>query len=144
MTFPAEWYNENPFQVLVDPDHVGIRTILVKVLNWLIALCGLWQFGDIAAFFVPGFGTVSVFIWNHVVVGFILMFLGSTAALTSNVGMAKKLDWIAAIAGIWLMVARFILGIPEMNAGLWNDLIVGLIVFILGVWASLSRPRSES
>ena len=114
----------------------------MKVLNWLIALCGLWQFGDIAAFFVPGFGTVPVSIWNHVVVGFILMFLGSTAALTSNVGTAKKLDWIAAIAGAWLMIARLILGIPEMNAGLCNDLIVGLIVFILGIWAALSTPRA--
>jgi len=115
---------------------------LVKVLNWLIALCGLWQFGDIAAFFVPDFGTVPVTIWNHIVVGFILMILGSTAALTSNVGTAKKLDWIAAIAGVWLMIARFLFGIPEMNAGLWNDLIVGLIVFILAIWAILSTPRT--
>ena len=114
----------------------------MKVLNWLIALCGLWQFGDIAAFFVPDFGTVLVTIWNHVVVGFILMILGSTAALTSNVGTAKKLNWIAAIAGVWLMIARFLFGIPEMNAGLWNDLIVGLIVFILAIWATLSTPRT--
>ena len=114
----------------------------MNVLNWLIAFCGLWLFGDIAAFFVPGFGTVPISIWNHVVVGFILMFLGSTAALTSNVGTAKKLDLIAAIAGVWLMVARFVLGIPEMNAGLWNDLIVGLIVLILGIWAALSMPRA--
>jgi hypothetical protein len=115
----------------------------VKVLNWLIALCGLWEFGDIAAFFVPGFGTVSIFIWNHGIVGFILILLGATAALRSQIGtLAIKLDWAAAAAGVWLMIARFILGTPEMNAGLWNDLIVGLIVIILGGWAALSAPRA--
>jgi hypothetical protein len=31
---------------------------------------------------------------------------------------------------------------PEIAAGLWNDLIVGAIVLILGVWAALASPRA--
>ena len=114
---------------------------MMKVLNWIIALLGLWEFGDIVAPFVPGFGTVQAFVWNHVIVGMILMIVGAWAALTSNVGTAKTLDWIAAVAGVWLIIASFVLGDPVIAAGLWNDIIVGVIVVILGVWAALASPR---
>jgi hypothetical protein len=35
------------------------------------------------------------------------------------------MDWIAAAAGVWLIIATFILGTPTIAAGLWNDIIVG-------------------
>jgi hypothetical protein len=114
----------------------------MKVLNWIIALLGLWEFADIAALFVPDFGHIQAFVWNHIITGFILMVAGVWAALTSHVHTAKTLDWIAAIAGIWLIIAPFILGLPAVAAGLWNDIIVGFIVLILGVWAALSAPRA--
>jgi hypothetical protein len=113
----------------------------MKVLNWIIALLGLWEFGDIVAPFIPGFGKVQVFVWNHIIVGMILMIVGAWAALTSNVGTAKTMDWIAAAAGAWLIIASFFLGNPTNTAGLWNDIIVGAIVLILGVWAAFAAPR---
>lgn len=113
----------------------------MKVKNWVIALLGLWEFGDIAALFVPGFGHIQAFVWNHIIVGMILMIVGAWAALTSNVGTARKLSWIAAAGGVWLIIAPFILGLPAIAAGLWNDIIVGVIVFLLGVWAALTLPR---
>jgi hypothetical protein len=116
--------------------------VLMKVANWIIALCGLWEFGDIAALFVPDFGHIKAFVWNHILVGLVLMIIGAWAALTSSVRFAKRLDWLAAAAGVWLIIAPFILGLPEIAAGLWNDIIVGLIVIILGVWAALSAPRA--
>jgi hypothetical protein len=114
---------------------------LTKVLSWIIALCGLWESGDIAALFIPGFGRVQAFVWNHVIVGILLVLIGGGAALTSNVRTAKTMNWIAVVAGIWLMIAPFILGTPAIAAGLWNDIIVGVIVLILGVWAALASPR---
>ena len=113
----------------------------MKVLNWIIALFGLWEFGDIAALFVPGFGTIQAFVWNHMIVGIILVIVAAWAALTSNLGTAKTMDWIAAILGGWLLVASFILGDPLVSVGLWNDIIVGGAVLILGVWAALAAPR---
>jgi hypothetical protein len=62
--------------------------------------------------------------------------------LTSKAGTAKTMDWIAAVAGVWLMLARFILGTPAIAAALWNDIIVGAIVIILGVWTALAAPRA--
>jgi hypothetical protein len=114
----------------------------MKVLNGIIALCGLWELGDIALPFVIGFGNVMPFVWNHILVGIILVFAGARAALTSDVRTARTMDWIAAIAGIWLILAPFVLGVPEIPAGLWNDMIVGGIVVILGVWAVLASPRA--
>lgn len=114
----------------------------MKVINWIIALCGLWESADIVLPFIIGFGNVKAFVWNHIIVGMILMLTGARAALTSNVRTVKRLDWIAAVAGVWLMIAPFILGTPEIAAGLWNDIIVGMIVLILGVWAALASPRA--
>jgi hypothetical protein len=54
--------------------------LLMKVLNWMIALLGLWEFGDIAALFVPNFGNIQPFVWNHIIVGLILMIVGVLAA----------------------------------------------------------------
>lgn len=113
----------------------------MKVLNWIIALCGLWELGDIVLPFVIGFGNVKAFVWNHILVGMILVLTGARAALTSNVRTAKTMNWIAAGAGVWLIIAPFLLGTPEIPAGLWNDIIVGVIVLILSIWAALALPR---
>jgi len=113
----------------------------MKVLNWIIALCGLWELGDIVLPFVIGFGNVRAFVWNHIIVGALLVLAGARAARTSNIRTARRLDWIAAVAGGWLMIAPFLLGTPEIAAGLWNDIIVGGVVLILGAWAALASPR---
>jgi hypothetical protein len=114
----------------------------MKVVNWIITLCGLWELGDIVLPFIIGFGNVKAFVWNHIIVGMVLVLAGARAARTSNVRTARTLDWIAAVGGIWLMIAPFLLGTPEIATGLWNDIIVGGIVFILGTWAALALPRA--
>jgi hypothetical protein len=56
----------------------------MKVLNWIIALCGLWELGDIVLPFIIGFGNVKAFVWNHIIVGGIVLVLGAWAALASS------------------------------------------------------------
>jgi hypothetical protein len=113
----------------------------LKILSWIIALLGLWEFGDVLAIFVPGFGSIHAFVWNHIIVGIILMIVGTRAALTRNVGTAKTMHWIAAAAGGWLIAASWILGNPLISVGLWNDIVVGGIAFILAVWTALADAR---
>jgi hypothetical protein len=115
--------------------------LLFKLFNWIIALLGLWEFGDIAAVFVPDFGRIQAFLWSHIVTGLILLVAGLWAALKSNVGAAKKLNWITVVAGGWLVIGPLVLGPPEIAAGLWNDIIVGGIVIILSAWALWLRRR---
>ena len=112
----------------------------MKVSNWIIALSGLWVFADILALFVPDFGRIPGYLWNHIIIGFLLMIVGVWAARTGSAGTAKTLNWIAAGAGLWLMISSFVLRYPVINAGLWNDLIVGAVAFGLGVWAALTPP----
>jgi hypothetical protein len=45
----------------------------------------------IAAPFVPGFGQVPAFLWNHIIIGLILMITGIWAVLTRDVRTARKL-----------------------------------------------------
>lgn len=114
---------------------------MLKVISWIIALLGLWEFGDIAALFVPNFGEIKAFVWNHIFVGFVLMLVGVWAARTGSLITAKAMNWISVVAGTWLILAPFVLGRPDMAVGLWNDIIVGAIVIILSVWALFTRSR---
>lgn len=113
----------------------------MKAFGWIIALCGLWEFGDVVLPFVIGFGQVHVWVWNHIAVGILLMIAGVRTALTGQAGTARTMSWIAAAAGLWLILASFILGNPVLAAGLWNDILVGVIVLILGGWAALASSR---
>jgi hypothetical protein len=62
------------------------------------------------------------------------MIVGVWAAQSSNVRTTRTLNWIAIAVGAWLIIGSFILRYPVMGVGLWNDLIVGAMAVILGVW----------
>jgi hypothetical protein len=123
------------------PAPAQTRGVSLQVLNWIIALCGLWESGDILALFVPGFGDVPAFVWNHIVVGAILVVVGAWAARTSNADTARALDWLAAAGGVWLIVASFVLRDTAVAAALGNDVVVGAVVLVLGVWSALATSR---
>ena len=114
----------------------------MKGVSWLIALCGLWEAADLAAFFVPDFGKIQAFVLNHIAVGIVLIIAGAWAGLTRKAGTARTLHLVAAVAGAWLIVAPFVLGRPAIAAGLWNDILVGALVASLGGGAALARPRA--
>ncbi len=118
------------------------RMVLRKILSWMIVLCGLWEFGDVVAPFVPGFGNVQAFMWNHIIVGFIWVVVGAWAALTRNIRTTRTMNWIAVAGGVWLVAASFILDTPDNHIGLWNDVVVGTIVILLGIWAALATWRA--
>lgn len=109
----------------------------IRVLSWAIALCGLWEFGDVVAPFVPGFGVVPAFVWNHIVTGLVLIVAGAWAALTHSARTARRLALVAAAGGLWLIVAPLLLGPPEVAAGLWNDIVVGTLVVVLATAAAV-------
>jgi hypothetical protein len=57
----------------------GDRLTGMKVLNWIIAFCGLWELGDIVLPFVIGFGNVQAFVWSHIIVGMLLVLASARA-----------------------------------------------------------------
>ena len=47
--------------------------------------------------------------------------------------MSKTIAWIEVFAGVWLIIAPFVLKYSSTTGAMWNDIIIGLIVGILGL-----------
>lgn len=103
----------------------------IKWFGWIIALLGLWEAADVLALFVPDFGDVPLYVWNHIGVGLIWIVVGTTTALAGNARLTRRLTVIALVAALWLLVTTLVLRLPVVTAGLWNDLIVGAGVALL-------------
>ena len=114
---------------------------LIRILGWLIALCGLWESADIVLPFAIGIARVQPLVWGHIVAGIILVIAGAWAALTRDMETAKTMDWIATIAGGWLVLAPFGFGVSPTGAALWNDIVVGVLVLILASASGLLLQR---
>jgi uncharacterized membrane protein HdeD (DUF308 family) len=82
-------------------------------------------------------------LWNHILVGLVLIITGVWAARTNNARTARTMSWIAVGAGAWLLIATLILRQPILAIGSWNDMIVGTAAIVLGVWAALTSPRAS-
>ena len=106
-----------------------------KNLNWVIAIAGIWE---VIAPFVLSYTRVSSAMWDAIIIGIVLVILGVWAALANSAGTVKGLSWVNAILGLWLIIAPFILSYSSTASAMWNDIIVGVIVVILGVWAALA------
>ena len=52
---------------------------------------------------------------------------------------AKAFGWITGIAGLWEILAPFILGYSSVTGGLVDALILGSILLILGLWTALAK-----
>ncbi len=49
------------------------------------------------------------------------------------------LSWLVVIAGIWTIISPFILGFSSAATPLYNNVIVGIVLVVLGAWAALSH-----
>lgn len=49
--------------------------------------------------------------------------------------------WTCIVAGIWLILAPFALGYSTVAAALWNDIILGLIVLVVGGYALSAKKK---
>ncbi len=48
------------------------------------------------------------------------------------------ISWIIALLGIWLIISPWVLGFSGDMAAVWNAVIVGIIVLILGAYNALT------
>ena len=111
-------------------------------------VAGLWL---IIAPFVLGYDEIRAALWNDVVIGIIVA--AFAVARVARPLMNPSLSWINAVLGLWLIVAPFVLGYGRVvedealaaegavGAGqiaMWNDIIVGVIILVLGAWSALS------
>jgi hypothetical protein len=54
----------------------------------------------------------------------------------------NMLNWLVAVAGLWEVVSPFALNYSALTVAMWNAIIAGAILIVLGVWAALSKGVS--
>jgi hypothetical protein len=78
--------------------------------------------------------------WNDVVFGAIVGLLALT-----KIGGALRASWLSivnAVIGVWVFVAAFTID-SSWTAG-WNDIILGVIVFVLGIASAAASDRAPA
>lgn len=110
-----------------------------KWISALIALLGLWMIAEAFLFDL----TAGQF-WNDALVGALLLAVGAynysrrSNEDLANVGAAM----VAALLGLWLVAAPFVLGADAglteaaNDLGFWNDVVVGLLALVLGAYSA--------
>ena len=76
--------------------------------------------------------------WNAYVVGAIV----AVAAFAALIAFQKWEEWVNAGFAAWLIVSPFILGFSALTYALWNQIIVGLLVGCLAIWAAVETSDS--
>jgi hypothetical protein len=72
--------------------------------------------------------------WNAHVVGAII----AVAAVAALVAFQKWEEWVNAALAAWLIVSPYLLGFTTLTYALWNQMIVGVLVGGLAIWAALT------
>ncbi|MFD1586995.1 hypothetical protein ACFR9U_08365 [Halorientalis brevis] len=110
-----------------------------KWLSAVIALLGAWLI--VEAFL---FDLVASQFWNDIIVGALLLIVGGynySRRASERVG-SMSAAVLAALVGLWLIAAPFIFGADfgltetANPLGFWNDIVVGLIAFVLGAYSA--------
>jgi hypothetical protein len=106
-------------------------------ISSLNAIAGIWLL--FAPFIVSHtHGAARV---NDIVLGIVIGVFALIRAFIPGLRTAW-LSWLNALFGIWLIVAPFAL--VYRGAGCDNDIVVGIIVLILGVWSAVASAQNQT
>jgi len=117
-----------------------------KWISALVALLGLWLV--VEAFVL---NPIAGNFWSDIIVGVALIALGGynfyrrANERLGSVGVGV----FVALLGLWLVATPFILGSTEGTAAVefdiefWNDVLVGLLVFLLGAYSAYEARDTD-
>ncbi|HEU4585369.1 MAG TPA: SPW repeat protein [Gemmatimonadaceae bacterium] len=107
-------------------------TSQVRVASGLNFLAGIWI---IISAWVYGAIYTSGSAWNSIIVGIVIAVFSAIRFFSPR--SAVGLSWINALLGIWMIISPWVFGYAGTNtARMWNSVIFGIIVLILGVWSA--------
>src|SRR5690606_4623940 len=72
--------------------------------------------------------------WNDLLMGVLVGILAG-ARLSRPGASTKAASWLIAVIGAWLVIAPFVLDYVS-EAATRNDVIVGALLLILGIWSA--------
>lgn len=107
----------------------------MKWTSWAATVLGLWLI--IAPFALAHTGSGVV---NDVVVGAAVAVAGSRV-LAARATRVVPLSVFIAAAGVWLAMAPFFFIHVPASAALWNDLLIGSALLLLGAARALNPTR---
>lgn len=118
-----------------------------KWASLAIALLGLWLIVEPFLFEI-----LAANFWNDIVVGALLVVVGGynyyrrADEHLGSVGAAV----FAALLGLWLIVSPWVYAVEieavnlTTEVGFWNDVIVGLLVLVLGVYSAYEARDTDA
>ena len=109
-----------------------------KALGWALFVLGAWE---VAAPFVWGYAGSSALV-QDVVLGLAWGAFGLWIALTDQGDAVKLLGWLSALLGASLVLAPAVGNASALGAAFWNDLLVGFLASVLGMWAGFDAPAT--
>jgi hypothetical protein len=56
--------------------------------------------------------------------------------------LSNKLNWVAAVVGLWFIISPFLLGYSSLPKLFWNSVVVGALIIVLSVVSALSSDRT--
>lgn len=123
-----------------NPDEEG------KLVSALVGLAGVWLLVQVL---VLDLATASF--WNDAIVGIALVAIGAyNFYRRANERLASSpAAGLAALLGLWLVVSpfafadEFMLSEVATGAGFWNDVVLGVVVFLLGLYSVLESRSVE-
>ena len=80
-------------------------------------------------------------VWNSVIVGALIVIFGAIRFFNPHSG--TWMSWANAVLGAWMAISPWIYGYDFNDGRMWNSLIVGLVVLVLGIWSAVAT-RSET
>ena len=76
--------------------------------------------------------------WNAHIVGVVV----AVAAIATLIAFHKWEEWVNAALGAWLIVSPYLLGFATLRDALWNQIIVGVLIGGLAIWAAVTTAES--
>jgi SPW repeat-containing protein len=103
----------------------------MKRISWINLLLGVWL---VVSPYVLGSMTTGATVGNDIVLGILL--IASSWWILAARTEALGVSWFQMLCGIWLVIAPFVLSYRAVTHALANDVVVGAIVFIVGLLES--------
>lgn len=108
-----------------------------RIASGINIILGIWL---VIASFVLGYSGIAAAMWNEIIVGVAIIIL-AWLRVSDRIRM-PWLSWVNVVLGLWLIVAPFVLGYSGTAAAMWNEVIIGIAVAILGAWSALAAQRA--
>lgn len=113
-----------------------------KWVSMVVALLGLWLLVEAVVFDLS-----AANFWNDVIIGVALIVLGGYnyyRRADERFG-SVSVGAFVALLGLWLLAAPFVLtpdvAVEMTLVDVWNDVIVGLLVLVLGAYSAYQARR---